>query len=68
MPPAGDQPTDRHRLVRLFGWCGVRCGSASSAVPLFDYARDDHATELFEEGAVFRSPGIDVTVHLARYR
>ena len=66
MPPAGDQPTDRHRLVRLVRVVRGQMRFRVECRPAFDYARDDHAMELFEEGAVFRSPGIDVTVHLTR--
>ena len=49
---------DRHQLVR-----GVRCirGTMSfrmECFPAFNYARDEHTTELTETGAVFYSPNL----------
>jgi GH15 family glucan-1,4-alpha-glucosidase len=55
--------TDRHRLVRA-----VRCvrGEMCFVVhcaPRFDYGRQDHDLEITEQGAVFRTPDLQLTLH-----
>jgi GH15 family glucan-1,4-alpha-glucosidase len=55
--------TDRHRLVRA-----VRCVRGElrlvlDCAPRFDYGRQSHDLELTGEGAVFRTPGLELTLH-----
>jgi GH15 family glucan-1,4-alpha-glucosidase len=57
------QASDRHRLVRA-----VRCVRGQlrfelECAPRFDYGRQSHDLELTEEGAVFRTPGLQLTLH-----
>ncbi len=66
MPIAGDQPTDRHRLVRLLRVVRGSMRFRVTCKPAFDYARADHETQVTEEGAVFRSRDQAVTVHVSR--
>ena len=66
MPPAGGEATGNHRLVRM-----VRCvrGEMSFAVdiaPRFDYGRRSHRTDLTEQGAVFTTDELTLTVHAVR--
>ena len=58
-----DQASDRHRLVRA-----VRCvrGEMRFVVhcaPRFDYGRQSHDLELTEQGAVFRTAAVELTLH-----
>jgi hypothetical protein len=57
------QATDRHRLVRV-----VRCVRGEirfvfECAPRFDYGRQEHQLELTDEGAVFRTPTLQLTLH-----
>ncbi|MGX7678492.1 glycoside hydrolase family 15 protein [Jatrophihabitans sp. DSM 45814] len=66
MPISGKVPTDRHRLVRM-----VRCVRGEMAfeidiAPRFDYGRAPHEAEVSASGAVFRSAGGSMTVHIVR--
>jgi GH15 family glucan-1,4-alpha-glucosidase len=66
LPPAGDTVTDHHRLVRM-----VRCvrGVVELDVeiaPRFDYGRRTHKAHLTDNGAVFESDGMQLTVHAVR--
>ena len=66
MPPAGDQATESHRLVRM-----LRCvrGSVSFDVdiaPRFDYGRRSHRTDLTEHGVVFHTEELALTLHTVR--
>ncbi|MBV9205837.1 MAG: glycoside hydrolase family 15 protein [Actinobacteria bacterium] len=63
MPVAGNRVTDRHRLVRLLRVVRGTMRFAMELQPRFDYARKSHQLELTEQGAVFRSDGLDLTVH-----
>ena len=61
-----DEPhraSDRHRLVRV-----VRCVRGQlrfelECAPRFDYGRQPHELELTDEGAVFRTPTLQLTLH-----
>jgi GH15 family glucan-1,4-alpha-glucosidase len=58
-----DRPSDRHRLVRA-----VRCVRGQmrfllECAPRFDYGRQAHDLELTGHGAVFRVPGLQLTLH-----
>ncbi|MFD8416486.1 glycoside hydrolase family 15 protein [Streptomyces sp. NPDC059650] len=66
MPLTGTAVTDRHRLVRM-----VRCvrGSMTFEVdiaPRFDYGRKPHELHVTENGAVFASQDLSLTVHTLR--
>jgi GH15 family glucan-1,4-alpha-glucosidase len=55
--------SDRHRLVRV-----VRCVRGQlrfelECAPRFDYGRQPHELELTDEGAVFRTPTLQLTLH-----
>jgi GH15 family glucan-1,4-alpha-glucosidase len=62
-----ERASDRHRLVRA-----VRCVRGEmrfvfECAPRFDYGRQPHELELTSEGAVFRSPSLQLTLHGAGY-
>ncbi|MEU2284934.1 glycoside hydrolase family 15 protein [Streptomyces sp. NPDC013178] len=66
MPVTGTTATPRHRLVRM-----VRCvrGSMTFEVaiaPRFDYGRKPHELRVTEQGAVFVSDELELTVHAIR--
>ncbi|MFG2287661.1 glycoside hydrolase family 15 protein [Streptomyces sp. NPDC048595] len=66
MPVTGSTASPRHRLVRMF-----RCvrGSMTFEIdiaPRFDYGRRPHELHLTEQGAVFASQGLELTVHTVR--
>jgi GH15 family glucan-1,4-alpha-glucosidase len=55
--------SDRHRLVRV-----VRCVRGEmrfvfECAPRFDYGRQPHELELTDEGAVFHTPTLQLTLH-----
>ncbi len=63
MPVIEGKPTDRHRLVRQLR---VARGSMQFQVdlqPRFDYGRAKHKVEISENGAVFRSKDMELTLH-----
>jgi GH15 family glucan-1,4-alpha-glucosidase len=63
MPVAGGKATARHRLVRHIR---VVRGSMRFVVdlkPRFDYARQAHKLEITDEGAVFHSDAMELTLH-----
>jgi GH15 family glucan-1,4-alpha-glucosidase len=60
---APHRTSDRHRLVRV-----VRCVRGElrfvlECAPRFDYGRQAHELELTEQGAVFRTPELQLTLH-----
>ncbi|MFD1531567.1 glycoside hydrolase family 15 protein, partial [Pseudonocardia aurantiaca] len=66
MPPTGREATGNHRLVRM-----LRCvrGTMTFDVdiaPRFDYGRKAHRTELTENGAVFSTDALTLTLHAVR--
>jgi GH15 family glucan-1,4-alpha-glucosidase len=66
MPPSGREATDNHRLVRM-----VRCVRGEmvfevEVAPRFDYGRSPHRTEITEQGAVFITDALTLTVHAVR--
>jgi GH15 family glucan-1,4-alpha-glucosidase len=63
MPIAGKTPTDRHRLVRNIRVVRGSMRFAIEIEPRFDYGRRPHTMELTVDGGVFRSEGMDLTVH-----
>ncbi|MEJ8641011.1 glycoside hydrolase family 15 protein [Streptomyces sp. MS1.HAVA.3] len=66
MPVTGTTATDRHSLVRM-----LRCvrGSMTFEVdiaPRFDYGRKPHTLHITENGAVFASDHLELTLHVVR--
>jgi hypothetical protein len=55
--------SDRHRLVRLVRCVRGQMRFAFECAPRFDYGRQPHELELTDEGAVFRTPTLQLTVH-----
>ena len=63
MPVTGNRATSRHRLVRLMR---VVRGSMRFVVdikPRFDYGRQEHHLEVTEEGAIFHTDDLELTLH-----
>jgi GH15 family glucan-1,4-alpha-glucosidase len=57
------QATGRHRLVRAVRCVRGRVRLALDCAPRFDYGRQSHELELTEQGAVFRTPALQLTLH-----
>jgi len=66
MPPAGDQATDRHRIVRMVQCVRGRISFEIEVAPRFDYGRHPHRVEVGENGAVFTANGTSLTFHVVR--
>ena len=66
MPIAGDEATDRHRLVRMIRVVRGQMRFRFDCQPRFDYGREAHETEVSPDGALFRSSKLTVTVSAAR--
>jgi GH15 family glucan-1,4-alpha-glucosidase len=62
MPIAGDQATDRHRLVRMLRVVRGQMRFSLECEPKFDYGRDLPDVEVSGDGATFR--GHAMTMHL----
>ncbi|GAB3959554.1 hypothetical protein GCM10027614_79270 [Micromonospora vulcania] len=67
MPVAGDQPTDRHRLVRMLRVVRGVMRFRVDCQPRFNYGRDPHELDAYPAGHVFRSPALSLAVSLVRY-
>jgi GH15 family glucan-1,4-alpha-glucosidase len=67
MPIAGDQPTERHRLVRMINMVRGTMRFRADLQPRFNYGRDSHELDMYPDGAVFRSSTLSVTVNQVRY-
>jgi len=63
MPVADGPATDRHRLVRMVRVVRGTMRFVAEIQPRFDYARKDHAVALTEEGVVFSSDDLVLTLH-----
>jgi len=63
MPIAGDQATERHRLVRNIRVVRGTMRFMIEIEPRFDYGRAEHTMEVAEGGVVFRSGDTHLTVH-----
>jgi GH15 family glucan-1,4-alpha-glucosidase len=57
------QASDRHRLVRALRCVRGEMRFELECAPRFDYGRQPHELELTEEGAVFRTPTLQLTLH-----
>ena len=55
--------SDRHRLVRLVRCVRGQMRFVAECAPRFDYGRQAHELELTDEGAVFRTPTMALTLH-----
>ena len=58
-----DRASDRHRLVRLVRCVRGQMRFVFECAPRFDYGRQPHELELTDEGAVFRTPALELTLH-----
>jgi hypothetical protein len=63
MPVIEGPATDRHRLVRNIRVVRGVMRFAIQIEPRFDYGRKPHTMETSESGVVFRSEGLELTVH-----
>jgi GH15 family glucan-1,4-alpha-glucosidase len=63
MPVTEGAATDRHRLVRHIRVVRGVMRFAIAIQPRFDYGRQPHQLEPGDQGGVFRSEGLDLTVH-----
>jgi GH15 family glucan-1,4-alpha-glucosidase len=63
MPVIEGPATDRHRLVRNIRVVRGEMRFVIEVNPRFDYGRKQHQVEIADQGAVFRSDGMDLTVH-----
>ncbi len=66
MPVITGGATDRHRLVRQLRVVRGTMRFVMDIQPAFDYARTPHKVEMSENGAVFESDGLELTLHWAR--
>jgi GH15 family glucan-1,4-alpha-glucosidase len=63
MPVIDGPATDRHRLVRNVRVVRGVMRFAIEIHPRFDYGRKSHHVEITQHGVVFRSDGMELTVH-----
>ena len=63
MPVIEGPATQRHRLVRNIRVVRGSMRFAIEIEPRFDYGRRPHTVEVSDHGAVFRSDGLELTVH-----
>jgi GH15 family glucan-1,4-alpha-glucosidase len=66
MPPAGATATDQHRLVRMLQCVRGRMSFEIDLAPRFNYGRLPHKTEVTENGVVFMSDDLTLTLHVVR--
>jgi GH15 family glucan-1,4-alpha-glucosidase len=55
--------SNRHRIVRLMRGIRGEMSFRLTCAPRFDYARQAHELELTYHGAVFSTPGLQLTLH-----
>src|SRR6266542_2110164 len=55
--------SDRHRLVRVVRCVRGQLRLVFECAPRFDYGRQSHELELTDQGAVFRTPTLRLTLH-----
>jgi len=55
--------TDRHRLVRAVRCVRGQLRLVLDCAPRFDYGRQAHDLEMTDQGAVFRTPALQLTLH-----
>ena len=67
MPVTGDKVTDRHRLVRMIRVVRGEMRFELDCQPRFNFGRDSHETELFDDGVQFRTSSMTMNVSAARH-
>jgi GH15 family glucan-1,4-alpha-glucosidase len=68
MPVIRGGPTDRHRLVRQARMARGSMKFRLELEPAFDYGRAEHTVEVTENGALFGSDGMELTLHTSGRR
>ncbi len=63
MPVTGNRATSRHRLVRLMRVVRGSMRFVVNIKPRFDYGRQGHHLEVTEEGAIFHTDDLELTLH-----
>ncbi len=63
MPVAGSRATSHHRLVRLVRVVRGTMRFVADIKPRFDYGRRPHKLEITDEGALFHTDQMELTVH-----
>ena len=63
MPVLESEATDRHRLVRLLRMVRGTMRFRMEIRPRFDYGRKTHELELHDDGALFVSDDLALTLH-----
>ncbi|QUQ68866.1 glycoside hydrolase family 15 protein [Kutzneria sp. CA-103260] len=63
MPVIQGAATDRHRLVRNIRVVRGVMRFAIEVQPRFDYGRKPHTLDISEHGALFASPGMELSMH-----
>jgi len=63
-----ERASDRHRLVRVVRCVRGQLRFVFECAPRFDYGRQPHELELTDQGAVFRTPTLALTLHGAGQR
>jgi hypothetical protein len=58
-----DRASDRHRLVRMMRCVRGQIRFQLECAPRFDYGHQPHELELTEQGAVFHTPTLQLTLH-----
>jgi GH15 family glucan-1,4-alpha-glucosidase len=66
MPQAGATATDHHRLVRMVQCVRGRMEFEVELAPRFDYGRRPHRVEVTDDGAVFSTDELALTLHVVR--
>ncbi|GIH06126.1 glucoamylase [Rhizocola hellebori] len=66
MPVAGDQATDRHRLVRMVRVVRGHMRFRMECEPRFNYGRDRAEIDVTDAGATFRSPTMTMNLNASR--
>src|ERR687897_3712183 len=65
MPVVEGEATDRHRLVRVVRVVRGTMRFQMEIQPRFDYGRKPHEVQLYDDGALFVSDGLTLTLHRA---
>jgi GH15 family glucan-1,4-alpha-glucosidase len=58
-----EEATDHHQLVRMVRVVRGTMRFALECAPRFDYGRQPHELSVVEQGAVFRTPALTLTLH-----
>ncbi|MEU9304876.1 glycoside hydrolase family 15 protein [Streptomyces sp. NPDC048269] len=66
MPVTGTTATDRHSLVRMLRCVRGTMTFEIDIAPRFDYGRKSHTLHVTENGAVFASEDLELTLHVVR--